>query len=239
MRGVLITGAAGSIRDSVARSLVNDGWSVIIDEPNPEAARAAASHMGSLVSWRGLELPEQLDPDALLNALTQEGGVEALVHVGSGLKTLGVPVRPFLDSKPADWRRLIDHNIHDMLDMTAAFLRHRIGRGGGGAIVSLTSASGFRGAPQANVWSAVQAGLQVFAQNMAGDCAVHGIRINCVAHGETDLPMTDSCGNPQQPALGLGEAGIEAGRATAFLLSHRAGHITGSCIDVTGGWALH
>ena len=171
MRNVLITGTAGQIRDGVARCLVNDGWGVILDEPNAEAAKAVANQMGSLVSCRGLELPEERNPDAMLESLSGEGGVLALVNVGSCMKALGVAPKPFLDQKPADWRKLIDANVYDMLDMTSAFLRHRIARGGGGAVVSLTSAAGLRGAPKANAWSATRAGIQVFTQNMAQDCA--------------------------------------------------------------------
>jgi NAD(P)-dependent dehydrogenase (short-subunit alcohol dehydrogenase family) len=117
----------------------------------------------------------------------------------------------------------------------------QVGKGG---IVSSSAARGLRGGPNAAVYSAAKAAIIGFSQSLAQEVGPAGIRVNTVAPGDTeavwkvDTPETQERAAQKNP-LGRSTSANDVGEVVAFLLSDRAGHITGSCLDVSGGTALH
>jgi 3-oxoacyl-[acyl-carrier protein] reductase len=108
-----------------------------------------------------------------------------------------------------------------------------------GAIVSIAASRGLRGGPGASIYSAAKAAIIVFSQSLAQEVGPLGIRVNTIAPGNVEArwktSAADAAGNP----LGRATSGDDVGRAVAFLLSDDAAHVTGTCLDVSGGTALH
>ena len=109
---------------------------------------------------------------------------------------------------------------------------------GRGNIVSISAGRGLRGGPGAAVYSAAKAAVIVFTQSLAQEVGPHGIRANTVVPGNAVAHWKADTDAPRSP-LGRNTTGEDVGKAVAFLLSDRASHITGSCLDVSGGTALH
>jgi NAD(P)-dependent dehydrogenase (short-subunit alcohol dehydrogenase family) len=108
-----------------------------------------------------------------------------------------------------------------------------------GAIVSIAASRGLRGGPQATIYSAAKAAIIAFSQALAQEVGRQGIRVNTIAPGNAEARWKTSDADAARSPLGRATSGDDVGRAVAFLLSDDASHITGSCLDVSGGTSLH
>ncbi len=121
-------------------------------------------------------------------------------------------------------------------------------RGGGGAIVNIASIAAFVAQPNNAPYGAAKAAVATFSRQLAIELAP-AIRVNVVAPGRTLTGMTE----PLILARGAGDldkglsvtAGMtpmgyvcqawEMAESICFLLSDRAGFITGTTLTVDGG----
>jgi NAD(P)-dependent dehydrogenase (short-subunit alcohol dehydrogenase family) len=118
-------------------------------------------------------------------------------------------------------------------------------RGGGGAIVNVSSISALR--PRGlTVYSVSKGAVIALTRAMAVDHGPEGIRVNCVAPGPVYTPMVYAGG--MSPAarerrrnasvLQREGTGWDIGHAVRFLLSDYAKYITGQTLVVDGGTTL-
>jgi NAD(P)-dependent dehydrogenase (short-subunit alcohol dehydrogenase family) len=111
-----------------------------------------------------------------------------------------------------------------------------------GSVVAMSAARGLRGGPNAALYSAMKAGIILFVQAVSSEVAPFGVRINSVVPGSAEARWRKSDGRPAQDdrsPLGRATNEKDIGEGVAFLMSDEASHITGSCLDVSGGTALH
>lgn len=111
-----------------------------------------------------------------------------------------------------------------------------------GSIVNISSVDGLIGEPYGVIYSTTKAGIisltKSFARYFKGD-----IRVNCVAPGLIDTPLTDSTGEDPSwttdysiiKRIGKPE---EIADSIIFLLSDQASYITGQVLAVDGGFTL-
>lgn len=111
-----------------------------------------------------------------------------------------------------------------------------------GSIVTISSVDGIIGEPYGVIYSATKAGIisltKSFARYFKGN-----IRVNCVAPGLIDTPLTDSTGEDPSwttdysiiKRIGKPE---EIANSIVFLLSEQSSYITGQVVTVDGGFTL-
>lgn len=111
-----------------------------------------------------------------------------------------------------------------------------------GSIVCLTSVDGLIGEPYGVIYSATKAGIISLTKSFARYFG-ENIRVNAVAPGLIDTPLTDSTG--ENPSLTTDYSIIkrvgkpeEIADSIIFLLSNKASFITGQIITVDGGFTL-
>ncbi len=111
-----------------------------------------------------------------------------------------------------------------------------------GSIVNLTSVDGIIGEPFAVIYSATKAGIISLTKSFArkfGD----KVRVNAVAPGLIDTPLTESLGNDPSWTTDfsiikrVGKPN-EIADAVEFLLSDKSTYITGHILTVDGGFTL-
>jgi NAD(P)-dependent dehydrogenase (short-subunit alcohol dehydrogenase family) len=238
MATALITGGGSLIGEGIARSLVRDGWNVVVSDLKPELAEKVTGGLGPAATPVRLDVTDRDAAVALCTRLAGENRLDALVNVAGGGRGLGVPKADFLDHTPGHWDKLIGVNFRGLLNVTHAALGHMVGRGRG-AIVSTAAARGLKGGPQAAIYSGLKAAIIVFSQSLAQEVGRHGVRVNSVAPGNTEARWKNTDPDAVRSPLGSPTTADDVGDAVAFLLSDKARHVTGACLDVSGGTALH
>jgi 2-hydroxycyclohexanecarboxyl-CoA dehydrogenase len=234
----LLTGGGSLIGEGITRALVGRGWTVAVSDIKTELARQVASAAGAKAEAWPLDTTDRVQVDATVkDLLARHGTIDALVNASGGMRGLAIPKTDFVNMTPELWARLLDVNFHSVLNCTHAVLPAMIAQRQG-AIVSIAASRGLRGGPGASIYSAAKAAIIVFSQSLAQEVGPHGIRVNTIAPGNAQarwkMPETS-----ERSPLGRPTSGDDIGRAVAFLLSADAAHITGACLDVSGGTTLH
>jgi NAD(P)-dependent dehydrogenase (short-subunit alcohol dehydrogenase family) len=126
----------------------------------------------------------------------------------------------------------ITHMLHEKLAASTA--------AAGASVVNLASMAALRAVPVVPGYGAAKAGIIALTRNFAVTWAAHGIRVNAVAPGTIDTPMTA----PMPPDIAAAErAHIPVGRfgaadeiapTIAFLCTEQSAYTTGSVFVVDG-----
>ncbi|MGW9438067.1 SDR family NAD(P)-dependent oxidoreductase [Streptomyces sp. NPDC055607] len=234
-RVALVTGGASGIGEAIATSLVRDGWSVRIADLSPRVKDVAdrIGAVGTQVDVRDTDaVTAWVDSAPKATALVTSAGIcsgEALV-----------------DSTDDDWQSVLDINFMGTVRALRAFGRNRIRAGGGGSAVLIASNNAFWPARTIGPYCSSKAAVLMLGRVSASELGEHQIRVNVVAPGETDTPMTNEA---LQDPLELGEIvrRTPLGRigrpddvadAVALLVQPGARWITGQLISVDGGISL-
>lgn len=227
MKTALITGGAGRVGHAIARRLLYDGWRVLLADCDGEALREATLGLGANADAIPLDVTK-LDAvkSAVADCSARHGPIAALVNAAGG--RTGADAGRFLESDPTSWRPIIDLHLRGALNCCYAVMPGMIAAKAG-AIVSVTAFEGLRGGKASAVFSAAKAGVVVLTETLVRECQPYGIRVNAVVPAPPEA-LARSRTNDDSPAVA---------DAVGFLVSNKAARITGACLDVTGGWALH
>lgn len=241
MGTALITGAASLMGEGIAKALADAGWDLALTDIDEKGAWDVAAALAGNVRTgvHSMDVTDNSRVRAVVEAVAREfGGIEALVNCAGGLRGLGLRPKPLTDIPPEEWRRVIDSNLKGVLNTVHSVLPV-MQRQGSGAIVSIAASRGLRGGAGAAHYSAAKAGIILFTQTMVLECAGYGVRINSIAPGNAAARWkTEDMGATEAP-LGRPTSEADIGAAVAWLLSPGASHVTGACIDVSGGTTLH
>lgn len=152
---------------------------------------------------------------------------------------------PLEDMEAARLHRVFAINsIGTMLCAREAVRHMSTARGGdGGVIVNVSSVAARLGAPREYIdYAASKAAVETLTIGLAKEVANAGIRVNAVRAGTIHTEIHAAGGEPERVArvaknipLGRGGEPGEIGEAILWLASDRAGFVTGSILEVSGG----
>jgi len=228
-RVALVTGGGGGIGSAVASALLKAGAAAFsidrADRPGPPGVSSIACDVS-----RSAEVAS-----AVADVAGRAGRLDVVVHC-AGITRDAVVAK----MSDADWHEVIATNLDSafyLLRSVAPALR----QAGGGAVVLVSSINAERGkVGQAN-YAASKAGMNALAMTAARELGRFGIRVNVVAPGWIDTPMTAAVPEEyRQRALDetvvgrLGQPEDVAG-TVLFLCSDLGRHVTGQVLRVDGG----
>ncbi len=144
---VLITGASSGIGEAAARELASAGANLFIGARRSERLEALAEALGAKVAWQTLDVTDEESFEAFAGAAEKRfGQIDALVN-NAGV----MPLSPLAALKRDEWKRMIDVNIHGVLNGIAAVLP-RFQAQGGGHVINVASVGAHIVVPTAAVY---------------------------------------------------------------------------------------
>jgi 3-oxoacyl-[acyl-carrier protein] reductase len=242
-RGVLVTGASGGIGGACARGFAAEGARVAIHFHRGRGrAEALAAELGG-APVIGADLRVEAEVDALFAAAREAlGAVEVCAAVAGFWPREDVPV---WELELERWEETLRLNLTSAFLTARGFLRE-VARTGHGSLVLVSSTAGLVGeaghADYAAAKSAVAHGLLLSLKNEVVRVAPRA-RVNVVAPGWTESPMTRGLVDPEQVrrvsrtmALRKVAQPEDVARQVVLLASDRlSGHVTGQVVTVAGG----
>ena len=238
----LVTGAGQGNGRAIATGVAATGAKVIVTDVRQDTAEAATDEIRAA---GGKAWPYQLDvTDA--TACT-ELAKRVQVEVGPAnvvVNNAGIIIRETIDSPRAheNWRRVLDVNVNGIFNVVHAWLPAL--RQTRGNIINVASIASFVGVGNTLGYSPSKGAVRLFTQALARDLAADGIRVNAIAPGVIETPMTASTREDPNRLAGfmtrtpLGRVGQpeELIGPVIFLASSMASYVNGVILPVDGGY---
>lgn len=184
-RRVWVIGASYGIGAAIATDLIGRGARVALSARSREPLEAlAAGHADALV------LP--LDITAVDTVRAAAAAIDA---AWGGVDLVLVVAGTHVEMRAQTWdlaaaRRLLEINLHGVLNCVDAVLPMLLRGGAGGGIAIVSSVAGYIGLPRSLIYGASKAALINFTESLHGDLRPLGIGVYLVNPGFVDTPLT-------------------------------------------------
>ena len=232
-------GHADGIGQATARLFAAEGAEVVVFD--------RAFPIGALPAGQTARRLDVADPAACREAVDEAaaalGGIDVVVNNAGIVAPTRIP-----DLTAADFARMLEVNVVGTFNVTQAALPHLKKSTGSPAIVNVGSIAAQRGGGLLGGahYAAAKGGVISFTKATAREGGPFGIRVNAVAPGIIDTGMTrgqydDDRRRAICETIPLGRFGTadDVARVILFLASPLAGYLTGTVIDVNGGYHIH
>lgn len=241
----IVTGAANGIGRAIAVRLASEGAKVALADIQIDTATSAAAEMsatGATAIAVRLDVAKLDDAVAAADRVERElGPIDILVN-NAGWDV----VRPFVETDPELWDKLIAINFRGVLNCCKA-IAPRMQARGTGKIVSISSDAARVGSTGEAVYAGCKAAIIGFSKTLARELARNKINVNVVCPGPTDTALLKDAMAGREKVLESMARGIPFRRlgqpedlagAVVFFASSDSDFVTGQVLSVSGGLTM-
>jgi 3-oxoacyl-[acyl-carrier protein] reductase len=240
-RVAVVTGGAQGIGFAVARRLLQSGAALILWDIDADVLARAKGELGSDVVGLAVDITNyEAVAAATAETEAQRGRIDILVH-SAGIAGKNAPLDEY---DLAEWRRVIDVDLHGAFHVNRAVLAGMKARNYG-RIVNIASIAGKEGNPNASAYAAAKAGVIGMTKAVGKECAGLDIAINAVTPATAKTRILDEL-KPEFIDYMLSRIPRgrfleveEAASMIAWLVSEENSFTTASVFDLSGGRATY
>ena len=238
----LITGGSRGIGFAIAKTLSENGASVVITSKNSEKLNIAKSKISNSFGITCDIKKTNEVKNVVDETIKKFGRLDILVN-NAGIFP---KIKLLHEIEEEEWSEVIDVNLTGQFRFTKEaipFLKKT-----SGCIINISSDAGLKAYQgfNADAYSATKAALIVLTKCWALEYAKDKIRVNCICPGVVDTDMTKpflknqkdiEFMNNEHPLGRIGQP-EEIGKAVLYFVSDDASWVTGSILTVDGGESI-
>lgn len=244
-KNVIITGAGSGIGRAIAIGFANEGANIVAADINLFGADETKTRIieagGNAIACK-VDVSQKADVEEMLHRSIDQYNLINVLVCSAGIQTN----IPFLDLSEIEWDRLLSINLKGLFLCGQVVSRHMV-ENGGGSIINVTSQLAEVATMNKAHYHASKGGAKMLTQAMALELASYGIRVNALAPGPTNTPISPS-GTPEGKAhreavlkkipLGRVAEPEEMVGAAVYLASDESSYVTGASLIVDGGFVI-
>jgi NAD(P)-dependent dehydrogenase (short-subunit alcohol dehydrogenase family) len=239
-RVVLITGAESGIGRETALRAAGEGADIAavgLDSSGLDALVEQVKAMGRRAAARRADVSDADGLTAAVDELVSELGSLHVAHANAGILTQASTIT---DLDLDEWNRVLAVNLTGVVLTFRAAVPHFGAEGG--LLLATGSSTALRPGIGLLPYVAAKAGVHAIARSLALELAPRGIRVNVIAPGLTETPMTRGIpGHIERgiEAVPLGQlvAASDIAALAVHLMTDEARSITGSVYSIDAGRA--
>lgn len=235
----IVTGGGSGLGYAIAEKFVEKNILTIILGRTEEKLQEAQKQLGKLCIPIAFDLDNLSGiPDLISNIIKEYGKIDILVNnAGINMK------KPFLEVSDEDFYSIIQTNVFSVFTMSREVTKAMV-KAKQGAIINISSMAAQYGIPKVIAYTAAKSAIEGMTKAMAVELSPEGIRVNCIAPGFIETPMSAKALNndPERKnkvlsRTPMGKLGKPSDVADAvhFYASDESKYLTGTVLCVDGG----
>ncbi len=236
----IVTGAGKGIGFEIAKSLILEGATVVLNDVDPglcDEATGQLKEIGTCYSFAGDVSTDSFNQEIVDFAVSKTGTLD-IVMANAGITLFG----SFLEYKAEDLYKVLQVNIGGTFFLAQAAGKYFIEQKKRGSILFTSSVTGHQAHKELAAYGMTKAAVELLAKHLVLELSPFGINVNAVAPGATLTERTMEDPEYKKTWAHLTPIGSAAypsdiAQTALFLVSEQARHITGQTIVVDGGWS--
>jgi len=237
----IVTGAGQGIGFEIAKKLVSQGASVLLNDIDTNLATTAARIITGATNGQCLAMAGDSSDtrfiQQLVNTAVSTFGHLDIVIANAGITLFG----EFLTYSPESFARVMQVNLAGSFFLAQAAAKQMKQQSTGGSLLFTSSVTGHQAHKNLAAYSMSKAALEMLAKNLVIELSQYHITVNTIAPGAT---LTERTLNDPDYAdtwskltpMGRAATVTDIADTALFFVSDKAKHITGQTVIVDGGW---